>query len=58
MTVIGAAAALTIVGKVLDVPLAVALLFVAVYPFVLWALRFYLPAELSAIRGRAARSMP
>jgi O-antigen/teichoic acid export membrane protein len=57
-TVVGAAAALTVTGKVFDVPLGIALALIAVYPVVLWPLRFYLPAELSAIRGRAARSSP
>jgi O-antigen/teichoic acid export membrane protein len=56
-TVIGVAAGLTVLGKVLDVPLAAALALVAVYPLVLWPLRFYLPSELATIR-RAARTAP
>jgi hypothetical protein len=51
------AAGLTVLGKVLDVPLAAALALVAVYPLVLWPLRFYLPSELATIR-RAARTAP
>jgi O-antigen/teichoic acid export membrane protein len=57
-TVIGVAAGLTVLGKVLDVPLAAALALVAVYPLVLWPLRFYLPDELAQIRSRAARTVP
>ena len=57
-TVVGTAAALTVLGKVLDVPLAAAIALVAVYPLVLWPLRFYLPDELAQIRARAARTAP
>ena len=58
ITVVGAAAGLTILGKALDVPLAAAIALVAVYPLVLWPLRFYLPSELATIRARAARTAP
>jgi hypothetical protein len=40
------------------VPLAAAIALVAVYPLVLWPLRFYLPDELEQIRARAARTAP
>lgn len=50
-TVIGAAVALTVVGKWLHVPLAGALALSAVYPLVLLPLGFYLPVELRRIRG-------
>ena len=56
VTVIGTAAGLTVLGKALDVPLAAAIALVAVYPLVLWPLRFYLPDELAQIRARAART--
>jgi hypothetical protein len=59
-TLVAVAAGLTVAGKALDTPLGLAIALVAVYPLVLWPLRFYLPAELSAIRTRfsprAARS--
>jgi O-antigen/teichoic acid export membrane protein len=58
VTVVGTAAGLTVLGKVLDVPLAAAIALVAVYPLVLWPLRFYLPDELAQIRARAARTAP
>ena len=58
ITVVGVAAGLTILGKALDVPLAAAIALVAVYPLVLWPLRFYLPSELATIRARAARTAP
>ena len=58
VTVVGAAVGLTVLGKATDVPLAVAIALVAVYPLVLWPLRFYLPAELAQIRQRAARTAP
>ena len=40
------AVGLTVLGKAVDVPLAAAIALVAVYPLVLWPLRFYLPTEL------------
>lgn len=58
VTVVGTAAGLTVLGKALDVPLAAAVALVAVYPLVLWPLRFYLPDELAQIRSRAARTAP
>ena len=57
VTVVGVAAGLTVLGKALDVPLAAAIALIAVYPLVLWPLRFYLPDELATIR-RVARSAP
>jgi O-antigen/teichoic acid export membrane protein len=57
-TVVATAAGLTVLGKALDVPLAAAIALVAVYPLVLWPLRFYLPDELAQIRARAARTAP
>ena len=50
-TVVGAAVALTVVGKWLDVPLGGALALCAVYPQVLLPLGFYLPVELRRIRA-------
>jgi len=50
-TVVGAAVALTVLGKWLDVPLGGALALCAVYPLVLLPLGFYLPVELRRIRA-------
>jgi O-antigen/teichoic acid export membrane protein len=47
---VGGAVALTVAGKLLDVPLAVALALVAAYPLLLLALGFYLPAERRRLR--------
>jgi O-antigen/teichoic acid export membrane protein len=58
VTVVGTAVGLTVLGRALDVPLAAAIALVAVYPLVLWPLRFYLPDELAQIRARAARTAP
>ncbi len=58
VTVVGVAAGLTVLGRALDVPLAAAVALIVVYPLVLWPLRFYLPAELAAIKTRAARTVP
>jgi len=58
VTVVGCAVGLTIVGKVFDVSLPVAIALIAVYPLVLWPLRFYLPAELNWLVRRAARTAP
>lgn len=44
-SVVGVAVALTVVGRLLDVPLGIALALVAAYPLALIPLRFYLPAE-------------
>lgn len=49
-TAFGAAVALTVVGRTLDVSLGVALALVAVYPLVLLPLGFYLPEELRRLR--------
>lgn len=49
-TALGAAAGLTALGKLLDVPLAVALLLVAAYPAALLALGFTRPAALARLR--------
>ena len=48
---VGAAVALTVLGKSLDVPLAGAVLLSAVYPLILLPLGFYLPVELRRIRA-------
>jgi O-antigen/teichoic acid export membrane protein len=45
-----AAAGLTVLGKLLDVPLGLALALTAAYPVVLLLLGFYLPAERQRIR--------
>ena len=42
---------LTVLGSVVDVPLAVAILIALSYPLVLLPLRFYLPAERRRLRG-------
>src|SRR5256884_8638859 len=48
---LGAAAVrLTVLGKLLDVPLALALALTAAYPFLLGLLGFYLPAERQRLR--------
>jgi hypothetical protein len=49
-TALAAGLALTIAGKVLEVPLALALLLAAVYPLALLPLGFYLPAERARLR--------
>jgi O-antigen/teichoic acid export membrane protein len=49
-TALGAAAALVIAGKALDVPLAAAIALALAYPLVLAGLGFYLPAERARIR--------
>jgi O-antigen/teichoic acid export membrane protein len=49
-----AAVGLTLIGKLLDVPLPVALLLTAAFPLVLLVLGFYLPAE----RRRLRRLLP
>ncbi len=49
-TLVGAAAGLTVLGKALDAPLALAVALSAVYPLVLLPLGFYLPAELRRVR--------
>jgi O-antigen/teichoic acid export membrane protein len=49
-TALGAAIALTVVGRLVDPPLAAAIALVAVYPLVLLPLGFYLPEELRRMR--------
>ena len=56
VTAAAAAVALTIVARALDVPLALAILLVAVYPLALAPLGFYLPAERARIRRLALRA--
>ncbi|HEU4941628.1 MAG TPA: oligosaccharide flippase family protein, partial [Gaiellaceae bacterium] len=51
-TALGAAIALTVVGRALDVPLGVAIALVAAYPLVLLPLGFFLPEELRRLRPR------
>jgi O-antigen/teichoic acid export membrane protein len=46
-----AAVGLTLLGKLLDAPLAVALVLTAAYPLLLALLGFYLPAERKRLRG-------
>jgi drug/metabolite transporter (DMT)-like permease len=53
-TLAGAAVFLTVAGKLLDVPLGLAVAISAVYPLVLLPLGFYLPAE----RRRLRRLLP
>jgi O-antigen/teichoic acid export membrane protein len=52
LTAASAAIGLTVLGKLLDVPLLVAFALVALYPLVLLPLGFYLPAELERLRRR------
>ncbi len=55
-TAAGTAVGLTVLGKLLRVPLAVALLVTLAYPLVLVPLRFYLPAELRRLRALVPRA--
>ena len=57
-TALGAAAALTIAGRALDVPLPVAIALALVYPIVLFPLGFYLAAERARLRRLVALSPP
>jgi O-antigen/teichoic acid export membrane protein len=50
ITLAAAAVGLTVLGKALDVPLAVAILLTAAFPVVLAPLGFYLPAERRRLR--------
>jgi O-antigen/teichoic acid export membrane protein len=50
LTAAGVAAALTVLGSVVSLPLAVAILLALVYPLCLLPLGFYLPGELSRMR--------
>ncbi len=51
VTALGAAGALAVVGKALDVPLAAAIAIAVAYPLVLLPLGFYLPAERARLRA-------
>jgi O-antigen/teichoic acid export membrane protein len=51
LTLVGAAVCLTVLGSVVDVPLAVAILLALCYPLALLPLGFYLPAERRRLRG-------
>jgi hypothetical protein len=53
-TAVAAAVALTLAGKALDVPLALAIVLSLAYPAVLLPLGFYLPAERARLRALAA----
>jgi len=55
-TAAGAAIALTVAGKLLDVPLAVAILLVAAYPVALLLLGFFEAAERLRLRGVLSRT--
>jgi O-antigen/teichoic acid export membrane protein len=55
-TLVAAALALTVLGKLLEVPLALAVALTAVYPLVLLPLGFYLPAERHRLLGLVGRS--
>ncbi len=50
-TAAGGAVALTVLGKLLDVPLAAAIALIAAYPLVLLLLGFALPAERARLRS-------
>ena len=52
-TAAGAAVGLTVAGKLLDVPLAAAIVLVAAYPLVLLVLGFFLPEERRTLSARA-----
>ncbi len=56
VTAAGAAVSLTVLAKLLDVPLAGALAIALVYPLVLLPLGFYLPAERRRLRALARLS--
>jgi ABC-type transport system involved in cytochrome bd biosynthesis fused ATPase/permease subunit len=51
VTLVGVAIGLTVLGSVLDVPLAVAILIALAYPLALLPLGFYLPAERRRLRS-------
>ncbi len=55
-TAAGAAVALTLVGKLLDVPLAVAIALVVAYPLALLVLGFYQPEERLRLRAILSRT--
>lgn len=50
ITLVGAAVAITVAGRVSDAPLVIAAALAAVYPLVLLPLGFYLPAERRRLR--------
>jgi hypothetical protein len=50
-TCVAAAVVLLLVGKLLDVPLAVAILLSLAYPLALLGLGFFLPAERARLRA-------
>jgi O-antigen/teichoic acid export membrane protein len=52
-TALGAAVAITVVAKALDVPLAVAVVLALAYPLVLLAVGFFLPEERARLRRLA-----
>jgi O-antigen/teichoic acid export membrane protein len=52
-TALGAAVALTVLGRALHAPLGLSLLLAAVYPLALLPLGFYLPAELRRLAWRS-----
>jgi O-antigen/teichoic acid export membrane protein len=54
-TLVVAAVGLVTAGKLLDVPLALAVVLAAVYPLVLLPLGFYLPAERARLRNAGLR---
>ena len=56
VTAVSAAVALAIVGKTLDVSLALAIALAAAYPLVLLPLGFYLPAERARLTALTRRS--
>ena len=49
------AVGLTVLGKALDVPLAIVVILILVYPLLLAALGFYLPAERARLRALGRR---
>ncbi len=55
LTVTGAAVGLTVAARATGAPLALSLVAVAVYPLVLAALGFYLPAERARMRRLGSR---
>ncbi|MBD0329323.1 MAG: lipopolysaccharide biosynthesis protein [Thermoleophilia bacterium] len=56
--VVAAAVAITVLGKALDVPLAVAAALALAYPLALLPLGFYLPGERRRLRLAAGRILP
>ena len=56
LTAAGVAVALTVAGKLLDVPLAAAIVLIAAYPLVLLLLGFFQPEERRSLSRLAVRS--